>query len=72
MKLKIFQLQANKMIFRILLLVVSFVKKEVLKVYRIFPFVQVFTQCFQCFLYCEFRLVRLCPIFADVVTYNLV
>ena len=59
------------MISRILLLVLSFIKKETFK-----KFMEIFQQyanispnVFNA-LYCKFRLVRLCPFFADAVTNN--
>jgi len=61
--------QANKMMSRFLLLHCSFTKKETFK-----KFTEVFsTMCkyaptvFNA-LYCKFKLVRLCPVFADPVT----
>ena len=55
------------MISRVLLLVPSFTKKEVLKNFRIFfNNTQHFTHCV---LYCKFRLAQLCRVFADPVTY---
>jgi len=61
--------QANKMIPRFLLLHPSFTKKEMFKKFtEFFNNMQICTQCIQC-LYCKFRLVRLCPVLPDPVTF---
>jgi len=56
--------QANKMMSRFLLLRPSFTKKETFKKF----FQQYAPNVFDA-LYCKFRLVRLCPVFTDPVTY---
>ena len=58
------------MIYRILLLVLSFTKKETLKIFTEFfqQYASISPNVFNA-LYCKFRLVRLCPFFADPVTY---
>ena len=58
------------MISRILLLALSFTKKETLKIFTEFfqQYASISPIVFNA-LFCKFRLVRLCPFFADPVTY---
>jgi len=59
--------QANKMMSRFLLFRTSFTKKETFKIYRTFQ--QYANSNVFNALYCKFMLVRLCPVFADPVTF---